>query len=144
MRQRTTALRLELLKKTGEGYTQAETIKHLVDKFNVTRSGAYYHFRTKKQWMKDYVDLANVQELQSQIIQRYNHIYREASFQYQHCMDHNGRVGYLRTMLEAAKCMRAFLPDGVCDTDVVTKIELSWNLDKLRKLKELEGIVSKP
>ncbi len=141
MRQQTVEIRLELLKHIGMGFTQAETVKHLVEKFGVTESGAYYHFRTKQRWIKDYADFNSVGDLQDQIFQRFNHVYREASFQYQHCQDHNGRIGYLRTMIEASKCMQSFLPTNVDSTvdDVKRVLEnYRWDMSKMKYLKEEE------
>ncbi len=141
MRQQTVEIRLELLKKIGQGFSQKETCKHLMETFGITESGARYHFRTKKRWIKDYINLGNVENLQQQLFQHFNHIYREASFHYLNCQDHNGRIGYLRTMLEAAKCMQSFLPDNV-DTSVndirQTLENFSWDLSKMKYLKEEE------
>ncbi len=148
MRQQTVEIRLELLKHIGMGFTQAETVKHLVEKFGVTESGAYYHFRTKQRWIKDYTDFNSVGDLQDQIFQRFNHVYREASFQYQHCQDHNARIGYLRTMVETCKCMQSFLPSNVESTtdDIKHVLEnYSWDLSKMKYLqKEFEEELRKP
>ena len=105
-----------------------------MEKFNITKAGAYYHFRTKKHWIKDYASFDSAGNLQDQVFQRFNYVYREASFQYQHCMDHNGRIGYLRTIIEAAKCLREFLPDDVT-VDKPSQIIYAWNLDKYRNEK---------
>jgi hypothetical protein len=130
MTQRTVELRLELLKKVGEGFSNREVVKHLVEKFGVTKNGVYYHFRTLNRWISQYSDLSNTRNLQFQVFQRYNHVYRETSFQYVHCQDHNARIGYLRTMLEAIKCLREFLPTETAPAGV-DEIRLRWEEPKL-------------
>ena len=116
MQQNTVEIRLELLKKIGQGFSERETVKHLTEKFGITESGAYYHFQTRDKWIGQYTDLSKAEELQFQVFQRYNYVYREASFQYQHCQEHNARIGYLRTMIDAVKCLKEFIPATALET----------------------------
>ena len=119
---RTVEIRLELLKKIGEGYSKRETVKWLKDKFGITESGAYYHFASRDKWLGQYS--AFDREFAFQVKQRFNYIYREASFQYLHAKEDNAKIGYLRTMLEANRQCAEYLPK---DLDVNPEvINVKW------------------
>jgi len=47
-------------------------VQHLIDNFHLSKSGAYYHFKTKPKWIG----------------------------QYQHAKDDNNRIGYARTRID--------------------------------------------
>jgi hypothetical protein len=94
----TSEIRQKLLKKVGEGFSKPETVKYLVETFKISKQAVYYHFNTKDKWIGNYGS-ENREDLKFTVLTRFNHIYREASFQYQHCQEHNARIGYLRTML---------------------------------------------
>jgi len=104
----TVELRLQLLKDIGTGLSKAETVQHLQEKFNVGRSTAYYHFQTKDRWLKDYGDFSNAKELQFQILTQFQHINREASFEYLNTNDPNAKIGFLRVRLEALSKMAEY------------------------------------
>ena len=126
----TVEIRLELLKKIGEGLSTRETVKHLQEKFGITASGAYYHFETRNKWLGQYCNFDA--DYAFQVKQRFNHIYREASFQYQHATEDNARIGYLRTMLEANSKCADYLPAG--EGDGANSISVGWktNSDSLK------------
>ena len=124
----TVEIRLELLKKIGEGFNKTETSKYLAEKFGLTLNGAYYHFRTKDKWLPQYCAFDS--DFSFQVKQRFNHIYRESSFRYLHAENDNARIGYLRTMLEANRKCAEYLPDELADTNV----SVGWkeNSDSLK------------
>jgi hypothetical protein len=107
----TVEIRLQLLKDVGAGLSKRETIKHLSEKFHITESAGYYHFASKNKWLDSYLNFDK--DALFEVKTRFNYIYREASFQYLHAQNDNARIGYLRTMLEAASKLKEFLPDDV-------------------------------
>jgi hypothetical protein len=115
-------IRLELLKKVGEGNTKRETVKYLVNKFGITEQTAYYHFRTRDKWLSQYCDFNK--DFVFQVQQRFNHVYREASFQYLHAKEDNARIGYLRTMLEANSKLGEYVSKDAKNN--IDKITLQW------------------
>ena len=118
--QNTVEIRLELLKKIGEGFNKRETVKHIVETFGVTEQTAYYHFRTKEKWINQYCGFDA--DFSFQVKQRFNHIYREASFRYLHAEGDNARIGFLRTMIEAnSKCAEYLPKDENADTNNTSK-----------------------
>ena len=121
----TTSIRLELLKKVGEGYSKTEVVKHLQEKFGISRSGAYYHFKNRSKWLGEYSNLFQAEELQFQVFNRFNHIYREASFQFFHTKNDNAKIGYLRTMIGANKHMSEFIPEGT-EQDAPKNYVITW------------------
>ena len=142
----TVEIRLELLKKQGEGYSKAETVKHLSETFGITRSGAYYHFETLGKWSSQYLDFDNVKDFQFNIMNQLNTINREASFQYLQAKDDNSRIGYMRVRLEALSKLKEFLPEGAKD-DKPDGYRIEWKdqmvLDRDSMTKEEHEAVTK-
>lgn len=130
----TVEIRLELLKKQGEGYSKAKTVKHLTEKFHITSSGAYYHFETLSKWSSQYLDFENVKDFQFNILNQLNHVNREASFQYVHAQNDNAKIGYLRTRLEALSKMAEYAGlnvDKAIDPETGKVVHLHmWQPDK--------------
>jgi hypothetical protein len=93
----------------------------LTEKFSITKQGAYYHFNTKEEWLPQYSGFDA--DFAFAIRQRFNYIYREATFQYLHAQNDNAKVGYLRVMLEANSKCSDFTPDLPQQN---IKYELSW------------------
>jgi len=111
----TVEIRLKLLKMQGLGFSKMETVKHLSEKFDITVSGAYYHFETIDKWIDQYLDFKNIKEFQFNILNQFNQINREASFQYLHTADPNAKIGFLRTRLAAVDKLAkyaGFSPDA--------------------------------
>jgi hypothetical protein len=112
------------------GYSKAEIVKFLVEKYEVTASGAYYHFNAWDRWIKNYSAFSNDKTLGAEVYERYRHIFREASFELLQCKDHNSRVGLFRVMLEANKGMVSFYSSERVVDD--RPIQVSWDLDKYK------------
>jgi hypothetical protein len=127
---RTQDIRTELLKRLGEGNSPSEINKILQEKFHLSKAGCHYHWETYDKWIADYSDVANNKRLLGAVLQRYNYVYRSASFQFLQCSDHNGRVGYLKVMLDATKALHGFIPGA--ESMTANDIVLSWNLDKYK------------
>ena len=97
----TVKIRLKLLKMQGLGFSKRETVKHLSETFKISESAGYYHFATRDRWISQYFDFNDKEELKFNILNQFNQINREASFQYLHTSDHNAKIGFLRTRLAA-------------------------------------------
>ncbi len=110
---KTVELRLDLLKKIGEGYNKTEIVKYLTKKFSISKSGAYYHFKHIEDWIGQYCNFSDSKYLVFSIKNRFNYIYREASFHCLHAQSDNARIGYLRVMMEANKQLSEYLPKDV-------------------------------
>jgi len=122
----TVEIRLKLLKMQGLGFSKMETVKHLSEKFDITVSGAYYHFETIDKWIDQYLDFKNIKEFQFNILNQFNQINREASFQYLHTADPKAKIGFLRTRLAAVDKLAkyaGFSPDAQVEVpDLTNKI----------------------
>ena len=114
-----------MLTKVGEGYSKTEVVKYLQEKFGISRSGAYYHFNNRSKWLGEYSNLFQAEDLQFQVFNLFNHIYREASFQFLLSKNDNAKIGYLRTMLDANKHMPEFIPEGT-EQDAFKSYVLTW------------------
>jgi len=123
-------LRVDLLKRMGMGYSKAEIVKFLVEKYEVTPSGAYYHFNSWDRWIGNYSAFSNDKTLGTEVYERYRHIFREASFELLQCKEHNARVGLYRVMLEANKGMLSFYSNETVVDD--RPIQVSFDLDKYK------------
>jgi hypothetical protein len=67
----------------------------------MSASGCYYHFETMDKWIGNYFDFKNVEQFQFNILNQFNSINREASFQYLSTNDVNAKIGFMRVRLEA-------------------------------------------
>ena len=120
----TVEIRLQLLKDIGSGLSKAETVKHLNDKFGISTSAAYWHFKNKHKWLKDYADYSNANELLFRVLTQLENINREASFQYLQTSDANAKIGFMRVRLEAISKIAEY---GILP-------ELAQEVEELKKL----------
>ena len=126
---RTVAIRTELLKKQGEGFSNPEIVKHLKATFDITKAGVYYHLNSKDKWIDEYSKVFG-KDLGATIRQRFDHVYREASFRYLQSREDNARIGFLKVMLETNKVLLSFYSsDSVLDD---RPIQLSFDIDKYK------------
>ena len=117
-----------MLKDVGTGLSKAETVKHLNEKFGISKSAGYWHFETKDRWLKDYGDFNNVNELRFRILTQFEHINREASFEYLQSRDQNAKIGFMRVRLEALGKLSEFLPKDVEVKQTPETVVLTWGL----------------
>lgn len=120
----TVEIRLQLLKDVGEGLSKAETVKDLIEKFNITKSAAYYHFKTKDKWFKNYGDFSNSKNLVFELLSQLNYVNREASFQYLQAKDQNTKIGFLRVRLDALSKLAEFgvIPELASDLAEIKRV----------------------
>jgi len=119
-----TELRLNILKCEGMGFSKAETVKVLTEKYGCSRQNVYYHYKTRDKWQGDFLNFKDGNALQHTIISRLNYIYREASFKYLHADNSSAEGCFLGKMLEATEKLSAYLPAGMVSTpNVVITLE---------------------
>jgi len=159
----TVEIRLKLLKMQGLGFSKRETVKHLSETFKISESAGYYHFATRDRWISQYLDFKDKEELKFNILNQFNQINREASFQYLHTADPKAKIGFLRTRLAAVDKLAkyaGFSPDAQVEVpDLTNKINKiiefsreeqdtkevleSLNKEEFDKLLEAEEILQK-
>ena len=74
--------RLEFLNLEAEGFSLCEIVKELSKKFRKTERTLYYDASTRETWQPLYTQLFELDKARLIVINRYNYIYREASFNY--------------------------------------------------------------
>jgi hypothetical protein len=94
--------RLEFLKLEAEGFSLCEIVKELSTKYQKTERTVYYDASTRETWQPLYTQLFELDKARLLVINRYNYIYREASFNYRQG-DSSQKPTYLKLMLEATK-----------------------------------------
>jgi len=104
--------RLELLKMEGNGFNQAEIVKHLSQKFQCCTRTIYRDFEKREEWQPFLQHLDNQGRTLMKILNRYEQVYRHASFLLLQASHENAKLGALRIMLETNKqlCETAVMP----------------------------------
>ena len=94
--------RLEFLKLEAEGFSLCEIVKELSAKHKKTERTLYYDASTRETWQPLYTQLFELDKARLVVINRYNYIYREASFNYRQG-DSTQKPTYLKLMLDVTK-----------------------------------------
>ena len=100
--------RLELLQLEGKGFSQPEIVKELSTKYQCSERSVYYDFETRIKWQK-----YHNKKLMLKVLNRFEYLYRTASFNLQHASHENIKVAWARIMLETNKQLaeRFVIPD---------------------------------
>jgi len=93
--------RLELLQMEGTGFDQKEIVKHLSEKYHVHERTVYYDFQKREGWQPALTQVKNKTKMFFKVINRYEQIYRKASFMQLQAQNENAQVGALKVMLDA-------------------------------------------
>jgi hypothetical protein len=96
--------RLDFLKLEAEGFSLCEIVKELSKKYQKTERTVYYDASTRETWQPLYTQLFELDKARLMVINRYSHIYREASFNYSHG-DPTQKPIYLKIMLDVTKSL---------------------------------------
>ncbi len=91
---------LELLKLEGLGFSQAEIVKELRQKFTCTERAVYYDFEPRAVWQPALQSLINPDAVLLKVVNRYEQIYREASIRLLTFQNVLGQLGALNIMLK--------------------------------------------
>jgi hypothetical protein len=94
--------RLEFLKLEAEGFSLCEIVKELSKKYQKTERTIYYDASTRETWQPLYTQLFELDKARLIVMNRYNYIYREASFNYRQG-DSSQKPTYLKLMLDVTK-----------------------------------------
>ena len=94
--------RLEFLNLEAEGFSLCEIVKELSKKFRKTERTLYYDASTRETWQPLYTQLFELDKARLIVMNRYNYIYRESSFNYRQG-DSSQKPTYLKLMLEVTK-----------------------------------------
>lgn len=94
--------RLNFLKKEAEGFSLCEIVKELSKKYQKTERTVYYDASTRETWQPLYTQLFELDKARLIVMNRYNYIYRESSFNYRQG-DSSQKPTYLKLMLEVTK-----------------------------------------
>ena len=94
--------RLDFLNKEAEGFSLCEIVKELSKKYQKTERTVYYDASTRETWQPLYTQLFELDKARLIVMNRFNYIYREASFNYRQG-DSSQKTTYLKLMLEVTK-----------------------------------------
>jgi len=94
--------RLEFLKLEAEGFSLCEIVKELSKKYQKTERTVYYDASTRETWQPLYTQLFELDKARLIVMNKYNYIYREASYNYRQGED-TQKPTYLKLMLEVTK-----------------------------------------
>ena len=104
--------RLELLKMEGNGFNQAEIVKHLSQKFQCCDRTVYRDFEKREEWQPALQHMEDQGRTLMKILNRYEQVYRHAGFMLLQASHENAKLGALKIMLESNKqlCETAVIP----------------------------------
>ena len=97
--------RLELLKMEGLGLSQAEIVKELSAKAQVSERTIYNVFESRMHWQP----LAKAEREMYRIVNLYDQIYKKAAFKYLSSQNESVQLGALKIMLEIVKRLNEVL-----------------------------------
>jgi len=105
--------RLELLKLEGLGFSQAEVVKELSQKFACSKRTVYNDFETREGWQPVVQSLVGAQGILFKVVNRYEQIYRQASIRLLTAAEEACQLGALNVMLKANAALfeTAVLPE---------------------------------
>ncbi len=133
--------RLDFLNKEAEGFSLCEIVKELSKKYQKTERTVYYDASTRETWQPLYTQLFELDKARLIVMNRYNYIYREASFNYRQG-DSSQKPTYLKLMLEVTKNLIVLLGlQSIKDSqDEVERMEqLKKDLPLLEKLLKIKN-----
>jgi hypothetical protein len=105
--------RLELLKLEGLGFSQAEVVNELSQKLSCSKRVLYKDFETRTCWQSSLQGAINSESILMKVLNRYEHIYRQASLQFLSSSNELARMAALNIMLKTntAIAETAVLPE---------------------------------
>lgn len=113
--------RLELLKMEGIGASPNDIVKELAGKYHVSERQIYYDFESRSVWQPKLLQLKDPDRIMQKIVNRYEFLYRKASFMFLTINHPNVQFAYMKLMFEINKEMReTLLPTN-------RKVELTQN-----------------
>lgn len=130
--------RLEFLKMEAIGFSLCEIVKHLAKKYHKTERMIYYDAKTRGTWQPLYTQLFELDKARLMVLNRYEHIYREASFEFRQGSD-TQKPAYLKLMLDVTNNLITLL--GLQSIRESAEFE-ERNLSLQTELKELESMLT--
>ena len=99
--------RQELLLMEGKGFNKCEIAKHLAEKYGCSPRNVYRDFELRGEWQPTLTQIHDAGTALLKCRNRYDAIYREASFLRLQTTNENAQVGFFRVMLDATKAQEA-------------------------------------
>lgn len=124
--------RWELLQLEGTGFNRNEIVKRLSEKFGVSERAIYYDFQRRRIWQPALTQVEDRKKVFYKILNRFEQIYRKASFVHLQTQNDNAKVGALKLMLD----VNTRLADVLAITKEEVKpdeIILRWQDDTCRE-----------
>jgi hypothetical protein len=100
--------RLEFLKLEAKGFTLCEIVKVLSEKYHTSERNIYYDAETRDSWQPVLTQLFELDKARLILVNRYEYLYRMASFQFQTAGDPQ-KPTYLSKMVDITDRLVALL-----------------------------------
>jgi len=122
--------RLEFLKLEAKGFSLCEIVKHLSEKYQTSERNVYYDAETRDTWQPVFTQLYNLDKARLIIINRYEHLYREASLHFQTASEAQKPL-YLTRMIDITNKLVTLLGiESVKEKQTKEKYQLDMLNDK--------------
>ena len=118
--------RTELLKMEGMGFSLCEIVKHLSEKHQCSGRTVYRDFQTRDVWQPKISCHADRRQAYYSILNRFEQVYKKASFTYVHSNLETVKIAALKVMLDALSRIKELANVSAAEDDKPDHIELSW------------------
>jgi hypothetical protein len=95
--------RLDVLKLEGTGFSRPEIVKEISRKYTCSPRTVYHDFETRETWQP-----YTTKDAALTILNRFNHIYRNAALQSMTAEGASNRIGWTKIMLDANKALAEY------------------------------------
>lgn len=95
----------------GTGFNQNEIVKQLSEKYQCTPRAVYYDFQHRTKWQPILQQLKDNDKILMKVLNRYEQIYRKASFKFLSSENESVQMGALKVMLETN--------NRLCETTII-------------------------
>jgi len=121
--------RTKLLKLEGEGYDRADITKLLSQEFQVSERTLSRDFQLRHEWQPQLTSMTDRVQAYHSILNRFDQVYKKASFKYQHAHNENVQIAALKIMLDSLSRIKELANVSAAQGDSTNEIELSWKKD---------------
>jgi len=122
--------RTKLLKLEGEGYDRADITKLLSQEFQVSERTLSRDFQLRHEWQPQLTSMTDRVQAYHSILNRFDQVYKKASFMYIHAKLETVKIATLKVMLDSLSRIKELANVSAAQGDSANEKELGWKKDE--------------
>ena len=122
--------RTELLKLEGDGFSRPDIEKQLSQKYQVTVRTVSRDFQIRADWQPSITHLTDKKQAFYSVLNRYEQIYKKASFTYLHAKNESVTIAALRVMLDTLSRIKDLANVNAKEGDGDKTYSVQWQQSK--------------